>query len=77
MSAAGYCYDNATCESFFATLKNEAFPDDQVIDTRQGARLAIFDYIETFSQPPPQSFLTGIQKPTAIPCSIRIFNQLI
>jgi transposase InsO family protein len=48
MSAAGYCYDNATCESFFATLKNEAFPDDQVFDTQQGARLAIFDYIETF-----------------------------
>jgi putative transposase len=48
MSAAGYCYDNATCESFFATLKNEAFPENQVFASRHEANLAIFDYIETF-----------------------------
>lgn len=49
MSATGYCYDNATCESFFATLKNEAFPEDQVFHSRREANLAIFEYIETFS----------------------------
>lgn len=48
MSASGYCYDNATCESFFATLKNEAFPEDQVFESRREANLAIFEYIETF-----------------------------
>lgn len=48
MSATGYCYDNATCESFFATLKNEAFPADQVFDSRREANLAMFEYIETF-----------------------------
>ena len=48
MSAAGYCYDNATCESFFATLKREAFPENCVFDTKAEARQTIFEYIETF-----------------------------
>lgn len=48
MSAKGYCYDNATSESFFATIKREAFPDDCCFDTKAGARRAIFDYLETF-----------------------------
>ena len=48
MSAAGYCYDNATCESFFATLKREAFPENCVFDTKVEARRTIFEYIEAF-----------------------------
>lgn len=48
MSAKGYCYDNATCESFFATLKREAFPRNCVFENRKQARQAIFAYIETF-----------------------------
>ncbi len=48
MSAAGYCYDNATCESFFATLKREAFPPNCVFATKADARRTIFEYIETF-----------------------------
>ena len=30
MSAAGYSYDNAACESFFATLKRETFQENFV-----------------------------------------------
>lgn len=48
MSAKGYCYDNAFAESFFASLKAEAFPESGVFETRDQARIAIFDYIETF-----------------------------
>ena len=48
MSAAGYCYDNAYCESFFASLKAEVFPENGVFETMAEARSAIFDYIETF-----------------------------
>lgn len=48
MSALGYCYDNATCESFFATLKKECFPVDQTFDTPTTARREIFHYLETF-----------------------------
>lgn len=48
MSASGYCYDNATCESFFATLKREAFPTNGVFASKAEARRTIFEYIETF-----------------------------
>ena len=48
MSAKGYCYDNAKAESFFATLKREAFPDGCCFDTKAEARMVIFDYLETF-----------------------------
>ena len=48
MSAKGYCYDNATCESFFATLKCEAFPHDGKFSSATAARRTIFRYIETF-----------------------------
>ncbi len=48
MSALGYCYDNAACESFFASLKSECFPQNGVFESKQQARLAIFDYLETF-----------------------------
>ena len=48
MSAAGYCYDNAACESFFATLKREAFPANCVFSSKAEARRTIFEYIETF-----------------------------
>lgn len=48
MSAKGNCYDNATCESFFATLKREILPDSGYFETRLEARMAIFDYIEGF-----------------------------
>jgi putative transposase len=43
----GTCYDNAAAESFFATLKTELL-HRATWPTRQQARTAIFDYIETF-----------------------------
>jgi len=48
MSAKGCCYDNAKSESFFASLKREAFPEGARFETRTDARKAIFDYLETF-----------------------------
>jgi len=48
MSALGYCYDNATCESFFSILKRESFPDGCVFKTKAKARQQVFKYIETF-----------------------------
>jgi len=48
MSAAGYCYDNAFAESAFASLKAELPDAEQPFPSKQAARLAIFDYIETF-----------------------------
>jgi transposase InsO family protein len=47
-SAAGCCYDNAFPESAFASLKHELLPDQQPFDSFAHARLAVFDYLETF-----------------------------
>jgi putative transposase len=47
MSRTGDCYDNAAMESFFSTLKGECV-DRQEFQTRQEARLVIFEYIECF-----------------------------
>ena len=48
MSAKGYCYDNAHCESFFATLKKESFPPKHTFENPTHARREIFSYIESF-----------------------------
>jgi putative transposase len=50
MSRKGNCYDNAAMESFWATLKGEAFRDG-LPTTRALARAKIFDFIETFYNP--------------------------
>ncbi len=47
MSRKGNCYDNAAMESFWATLKSE-LQITHPFKTEEEARLAIFDYIETF-----------------------------
>lgn len=47
MSRKANCYDNAHMESFWATLKAEA-SSARLFATRHEARVAIFDYIETF-----------------------------
>jgi Integrase core domain len=48
MSGVGNCYDNATIEAFFSTLKTECFPDNQVFSSRIQARREIFEYIEIY-----------------------------
>jgi putative transposase len=48
MSAKGNCYENATAEAFFSTLKAEAFPSDQVFATKAEARRELFEYIEGY-----------------------------
>jgi putative transposase len=47
MGSAGDCFDNALCESFFASLECELL-DRTSLRTHTQARLAIFDYIESF-----------------------------
>jgi len=48
MSRLGNCWDNAWSESFFASLKGGCFPENGVFETKELARQAIFDYLETF-----------------------------
>ena len=47
MGSVGDCYDNALCESFFATLECELI-ERSVFRTRDDARLAVFDFVEAF-----------------------------
>lgn len=47
MSRSGDCWDNAVAESFFATLKRE-LADGADWRTRDEARTAVFQYIETW-----------------------------
>ena len=47
MSRKGDCWDNAVAESFFRTLKVELI-HGKTYNTRQEAKMAIFEYIEVF-----------------------------
>jgi putative transposase len=47
MGSVGDCYDNALCESFFATLECELL-DRVRFATPRDARLGVFDFIEGF-----------------------------
>ena len=50
MGSVGDAYDNALCESFFATLECELL-DRQRFPTQAEARLAVFDFIEGWDNP--------------------------
>lgn len=65
MSRAGNCYDNAAMESFWSTLKCDTQLDKVIADTRKGAELAVFDYIETFYNPRRRHSSIGQISPVA------------
>jgi putative transposase len=50
MGTVGDCFDNAMCESFFATLECELLARSS-FRTQAEARLAVFDFIEGWYNP--------------------------
>ena len=50
MGSVGDCFDNAMCESFFATLECELL-ERRRFKTQAEARMAIFDFIEGWYNP--------------------------
>jgi putative transposase len=50
MGSVGDCFDNAMCESFFATLECELL-NRQSFKTQAEARMAVFDFIEGWYNP--------------------------
>lgn len=50
MGSVGDCFDNAMCESFFATLECELL-DRRRFKTQVEARMAVFDFIEGWYNP--------------------------
>lgn len=62
MSRAGNCYDNAACESFFASLKKELV-HRLSFATRTEAYDAIADYIDNFYNPIRRHSAVGYRSP--------------
>ena len=58
----GDAYDNAMCESFFATLECELF-DRRKFPTKAEARMAIFEFIEGWYNPGRHHSALGYQSP--------------
>jgi len=50
MGSVGDCFDNAMCESFFATLECELL-NRRRFKTQAEARMAVFDFIEGWYNP--------------------------
>ena len=62
MGSVGDCYDNALCESFFATLECELL-DRERYRTRGAARRSVFEYIEGWYNPHRRHSALGYQSP--------------
>jgi len=64
MGSVADCYDNAMCESFFATLECELL-DREPLRTQAEARMAVFDFIEGWYNPHRRHSALGYQSPSA------------
>ena len=62
MGSTGDCYDNALCESFFATLECELLDLHRFASPTQ-ARAAIFDFLEGWYNPRRRHLSLGYQSP--------------
>lgn len=62
MGSVGDAYDNALCESFFATLECELL-DRQRFRTQAEAWMAVFDFIEGFYNPRRRHSALGYRSP--------------
>ena len=68
MSAAGHCYDNASMESFFSTLKTELIHRRQWL-THAEVNLALFDYLEVFYNRQRLHSALDYQSPACFECA--------
>ena len=62
MGSVGDAYDNAMCESFFATLECELL-DRRKFKTKAEARMAVFAFIEGWYNPVRRHSALGYQSP--------------
>ena len=62
MGSVGDCFDNAMCESFFATLECELL-NRQSFKTQVEARMAVFDFIEGWYNPHRRHSSLGYRSP--------------
>jgi putative transposase len=62
MGSVGDCFDNAMCESFFATLECELLARTR-FETREQAGRAIFSFIEGWYNPHRRHSSLGYRSP--------------
>lgn len=62
MGSVGDAYDNAMCESFFATLECELL-DRERFSSQTGARMKVFDFIEAWYNPHRRHSALGYRSP--------------
>jgi putative transposase len=62
MGSVGDAYDNAMCESFFATLECELL-DRRTFHTKAEARMAVFEFIEGWYNPGRRHSALGYRSP--------------
>ena len=65
IGSVGDCFDNAMCESFFATLECELL-NRRRFRTQAEARMAVFDFIEGFSNPSRRHSALGYDSPAQL-----------
>ena len=64
MGSVADCYDNAMCESFFATLECELL-EQRPLRTQAQARMAVFDFIEGWYNPRRRHSALAYRSPNA------------
>ena len=62
MGSVGDCFDNAMCESFFATLECELL-ERKRFRTQAEAKMAVFDFIEGWYNPHRRHSALGQMSP--------------
>jgi putative transposase len=62
MGSVGDCFDNAMCESFFATLECELL-ERESFRTPAEAKMKVFDFIEGWYNPHRRHSALGYQSP--------------
>ena len=74
MGSIGDCFDNALCESFFATLECELL-DRRKFQTQTQARMAVFEFIEGFYNPRRRHSSLGYFSPNNYERRLNEFNH--
>jgi putative transposase len=75
MGSVGDCYDNAICESFFATLECELL-ERRRFQSQTQARLAVFESIEGWYSPHRKHSSIGYRSPMQYERSYRLSNKI-
>ena len=75
MGSVGDAYNNAMCESFFATLECELL-DCRKFPTKAEARMAVFSFIEGWYNPGRRHSALGYKSPIDYERSVQALTQI-